>query len=126
MAQSSKSERISVKTYVPADQKRAWERHADELNMSMSEFIRTMVQSGRQPFDVERSAEIDATPGVDDVETVVLDVIESGGATWEELTEHVVGDIEAQIEIALTELQQSGTVIHNGRTGRYEILDNDD
>jgi len=42
--------RTAVKTYVPAYQKRLWADHADELGMSQSEFVRTMVQAGRSDF----------------------------------------------------------------------------
>jgi len=42
--------RTAVKTYVPAYQKRLWADHADELGMSQSEFVRTMVQVGRSDF----------------------------------------------------------------------------
>lgn len=42
--------RTAVKTYVPAYQKRLWADHADELGMSQSEFVRTMVQAGRRGF----------------------------------------------------------------------------
>ncbi|MFC6728654.1 DUF5805 domain-containing protein [Natronoarchaeum mannanilyticum] len=42
--------RTAVKTYVPTYQKRLWADHADELGMSQSEFVRTMVQAGRSDF----------------------------------------------------------------------------
>jgi len=42
--------RTAVKTYVPAYQKRLWADHAEELGMSQSEFVRTMVQAGRSDF----------------------------------------------------------------------------
>lgn len=124
MSQSSQKDRVSVKTYIPQYQKTEWESHADEMEMSISEFIRTMVQSGRQPYDVETSADIDATPGVDGIENAIIDIIEDGGATWDELRDAVVGDIEATVEETLTELQQSGSVIYNGRSERYERIDN--
>jgi len=43
-------DRRSVKTYVPEDQKAIWQDHADDLGMSQSEFVRTMVQAGRRGF----------------------------------------------------------------------------
>ncbi|SNZ04586.1 hypothetical protein SAMN06269185_0611 [Natronoarchaeum philippinense] len=50
--------RTAVKTYVPAYQKRRWADHADELGMSQSEFVRTMVQAGRSGFSPSEDAEI--------------------------------------------------------------------
>ena len=49
-------ERTSVRTYVPEYQKEAWAAHADELDMSQSEFVRTMVQAGRSGFEPPESA----------------------------------------------------------------------
>ncbi|MFT4957036.1 MAG: hypothetical protein ACI9EZ_000344, partial [Halobacteriales archaeon] len=45
------TERSVVKTYVPAYQKALWQRQAETLEMSQSEFVRTMVQAGRRGFD---------------------------------------------------------------------------
>ena len=47
----SSTDRVSVKTYVPAYQRAEWDDHADELDMSRSEFVRTMVQAGRRGFE---------------------------------------------------------------------------
>ena len=49
------TERTAVKTYVPAYQKREWKDHAEELGMSQSEFVRTMVQAGRRGFEPPES-----------------------------------------------------------------------
>jgi hypothetical protein len=43
----SSDDRTPVTTRVPAYQKEVWEDDADELGMSQSEFVRTMVQAGR-------------------------------------------------------------------------------
>lgn len=52
--------RTAVKTYVPAYQKRLWADHADELGMSQSEFVRTMVQAGRHGFSPPEESAGDA------------------------------------------------------------------
>ena len=49
-ADGEDTSRTQVRTYVPAYQKSEWESHADELDMSQSEFVRTMVQAGRTRF----------------------------------------------------------------------------
>jgi hypothetical protein len=39
--------RTVVQAYVPAYQRDNWDEHADQLGMSRSEFVKTMVQAGR-------------------------------------------------------------------------------
>lgn len=40
-------ERTTVKTYLPRYQKERWQGEADEFSMSLSEYVRCMVQAGR-------------------------------------------------------------------------------
>jgi len=122
-------DRRSVKTYVPADQKDRWQDHADELGMSQSEFVRTMVQAGRRGFSMGESgkaAEPDPSgsdPGGDGLETRVEAALTDGPLSWEELTEAVVGDFEDRLEDALDALQDRNRVRYNGRKGGYTLTD---
>ena len=50
MDEEADTVRTSVRTYLPEYQKAKWEEHAEELGMSRSEFVRTMVQAGRRGF----------------------------------------------------------------------------
>jgi hypothetical protein len=51
-------DRVPVTTRVPGYQKEAWLDDADELDMSQSEFVRTMVQAGRRELGLaEETAE---------------------------------------------------------------------
>ena len=81
-------ERAVVKTYVPAYQKDAWVDHADRLDMSQSEFVRTMVQAGRSGFEFEGMSQstasnpadttsADVTPGGNGLEDRVVELLES-------------------------------------------------
>ena len=123
MAQSDSTNRVSVKTYVPEYQKQHWVNHASELGMSLSEFIRTMVQSGRQPFEIEQSAPIDVTPRVEDLKTPILDTLQNGPASWEEIAESVIGDIESDVEREVQKMVKSGEIVISPRTGQYSISD---
>jgi len=67
--------RKTVKTFVPAYQKTEWKRHADELGMSQSEFVRTMVQAGRRDFEIEGSVSVES-----DSESASADDDSSGGS----------------------------------------------
>ncbi|WP_280585139.1 DUF5805 domain-containing protein [Halorubrum sp. Boch-26] len=122
-------DRRSVKTYVPAEQKRRWQDHADELGMSQSEFVRTMVQAGRRGFSTgesEKTVEPGPTgsdPGGDRLETRVEAALADGPLSWEELVEDVVGDFEARLENALDALQDRNRVRYNGRKGGYTLTD---
>ena len=93
-------DRQSVKTYVPTEQKDVWRDHADELDMSLSEFVRTMVQAGRRgfaPTDSEGGEEHrseHADPRDNGLERRVHAALESGPRSWDELVQAVVGDVE--------------------------------
>ncbi|MFC7077778.1 DUF5805 domain-containing protein [Haloarcula halophila] len=130
------TERTSVRTYVPAYQKQRWQDHADELGMSQSEFVRTMVQAGRSGFEPseddtsassatepsEQSGSPDATPGVNGVKTRVQDVLADGEYyNWDDLVDELTNGLEDRLEDALQELQAEGTVTHSGRNGGYVI-----
>ena len=133
-SEGDETERTVVKTYVPRYQKDIWTDHADELDMSQSEFVRTMVQAGRRGFDgggSERpdpqgtSAE-DGSPAESDsggdggLNERVLSVLDSEEyLDWESLVEALTGDIESRLEDALQELQSRDEVRYSGRHGGY-------
>ncbi|MFD1588702.1 DUF5805 domain-containing protein [Halorientalis brevis] len=120
--------RAAVRTYVPSYQKDEWQRHADELDMSLSEFVRTMVQAGRRGFSGSEStdngpaASGGPTETSDDIEERVLTVLaESGPLSWDELLAAVTGDIESSLDETLQELQAANRVQYSGRAGGYVL-----
>ncbi|MDB9232697.1 DUF5805 domain-containing protein [Halorubrum ezzemoulense] len=122
-------DRQSVKTYVPTEQKDVWRDHADELDMSLSEFVRTMVQAGRRGFAPtgsegrEESPSQPADPGGSDLEKRVHAALESGPRSWDELVQAVVGDVEDELEETLDELQERNRIRYSGREGGYVLTD---
>ena len=123
------TDRTTVRTYVPAYQKTNWEEHAEALDMSLSEYVRAMVQAGRSGFEdggdrirPEPSPE-DATPGVQGVKTTILEALSEGPQDWEELVEIVAGDVEERLDEALGTLQEEGRVRYSGRRGGYEVVE---
>jgi len=122
-------DRRSVKTYVPAEQKDRWREHADELDMSQSEFVRTMVQAGRRGFSTvesEKAAEPASSgsdPQGESLETRVEAALADGPLSWDELVERVVGNFEDRLEDALDGLQDRNRVRYNGRKGGYTLTD---
>lgn len=122
-------ERVAVKTYVPAYQKARWEEHADEMNMSQSEFVRLMVQSGRSSFtpdDPEEGAaqpEHSQTTENEDLALQVLDIIDTHGpVNWEELLERIQRDFEDEVDSVLETLQEDNHIRYSGRSNGYTVI----
>ena len=122
-------DRKPVKTYVPVDQKTEWQRHADEMGMSQSEFVRTMVQAGRRGFSLsaesnpEESGPRNANPGSHGLEDRVESVLEADHLSWEALVDAVFDDFEDQLEETLESLQDRNRVRYSGRDGGYTLVD---
>lgn len=124
MADSADTEKKSIKTYVPAYQKATWKSHADELEMSQSEFIRTMVQAGRKGFEPasEEPTSPAPNPGGNALETQVLKLLSNDSYSWEELLETVSNDIESRLDETLEELQAANEIRYSGRHGGYTVV----
>ena len=124
MEESPKTTKSTVKTYVPAYQKDEWKRHADDLGMSVSEFVRTMVQAGRRGFEPvrEEPTSPDATPGGNALETEVLNLLSDDTYSWDELLEAVTADVESRLDETLGELQSANRIRYSGRHGGYTLV----
>jgi len=133
--------RTTVKTFVPAYQKAEWKRHADDLDMSQSEFVRTMVQAGRRDFDVEpvggsesnedSSASGDGDETDDDgdrgFEERTLSVLSASEyRSWDDLVERLTADVEDRLDETLQRLQTENRVTYSGRHGGYAVVAGDD
>ncbi|OIB57993.1 DUF5805 domain-containing protein [Natrialba sp. SSL1] len=121
MSDSADTSRKSVKAYVPAYQKAEWQSHADELDMSQSEFVRTMVQAGRKGFEPasEEPTSQGSDPGGNALETQVLNLLSSDTYSWDELLDAVSEDIESRLDDTLEELQSDNQIRYSGRHGGY-------
>jgi hypothetical protein len=129
---AEETERVAVKTYVPDYQRENWRDHADELDMSLSEFVRTMTQAGRRGFDLEpiatddgtaeETGSPDANPRGDDLEDLVLDTLrEEGSAPWATLVDAATEGLEDRLDETLGRLQEEGRIQHSGRAGGYTL-----
>lgn len=123
--------RVAVKTYVPAYQKDEWQSHADRLDMSQSEFVRTMVQAGRRGF-LDESEPDEDVEGTDQQQTAageeltdrVREALETGQhMDWNRLLKAVTDDIESRLEDSLAELQDQNVVRYSGRHGGYTLTE---
>ncbi|KAB1194169.1 hypothetical protein GJR96_12295 [Haloferax sp. MBLA0076] len=145
---SDEDDRATVQTYVPTHQKEIWKAHADRLDMSQSEFVRTMVQAGRADFEVpSRGNETDVTPGVEGEKTalqtessnhnisgenndgltarVVETLTAESHQSWDDLVSALTDDIEDRLESTLQDLQSEGRVVYSGRHGGYTLAEDD-
>lgn len=134
--EADRDERTAVKTYVPAYEKDEWAEHADEFDMSLSEFVRSMVQAGRRGFEggTDASIEVDSeatpveppspgsAPQGRDVETHVLEILRSEPRPADEVVEAVIGDFREEVYDALQSLQDDGRVRHDARSDGYRVV----
>lgn len=132
----TETDRTEVKTYLPRYQKERWREDADALDMSMSEFVRSMVQAGRRGFDLteenasdhvtptRRQGDLDPEhPGGDHLDEGVLDAIEESPKTFDDLTGIVMGDLEDRIADSLDSLMKDDLVVFDHRNHEYRIAD---
>ncbi|MFW5934635.1 MAG: DUF5805 domain-containing protein [Halolamina sp.] len=130
MGDDADTETVQVKTRVPAHQREAWREAADDLGMSQSEFVRTMVQAGRSSFEAaneagdasnpEEGSSREDDPRGDGLETRVRETLAGEEAVdWEELVDAVLGDFEDRLD-RIT--QESEEIRYSGRKGGY-VLD---
>lgn len=111
-----------VSTYVPPEQKDEWKEHADEMDMTQSEFVRAMVQAGRRNFTVDLASQSDSEGGEVSLEDTVLSVLEGGETLdWGELVAELTGSVEEDLEDALDALQEQNRVRYSGREGGYSL-----
>jgi hypothetical protein len=137
-ADSESTSKVVVQTYLPEYQREEWDAHADDLDMSRSEFVKTMVQAGRRGFEgspqpesepaaptssSETGAEqLDRTQVSETLEETVLNALSAEDhLSWDELLAAVTEDIESQLEETLQELQADDRVRYSGRHGGYTL-----
>lgn len=121
---TEESERKAVKTYVPSYQKEIWSDHADELDMSQSEFVRTMVQSGRQKFEFSApDNNLDEDSNEPDLEAQVQQTLrQNGPLAWDRLIDEITDDFEQKVETSLESLQEDNKVRYSGKEGGYVLI----
>jgi hypothetical protein len=122
--------RAVVQTYVPSYQRDLWDDHADRLDMSRSEFVRTMVQAGRRQIgddpELAASPQADRTASTEEesLEKEVLSLLaEADALAWEEVLAALTDDIESRLDDTLQELQESNEIRYSGRADGYVLAE---
>ena len=120
--------RVTINTYVPAYQCDLWKKHAESLDMNLSEFIRLMVQSGRRGFDVEHQGRrgdsdnknIHETPGVTGLKIQILTLFNNANClSWDDIVQSITHSMEENIESTLKSLQDENLIQYSGKAGGY-------
>jgi hypothetical protein len=119
-------ERTVVKTYVPRYQKERWRAHADDLDMSQSEFVRTMVQAGRRELGVEEAGSDPSDPGGSALESRVRETLaDDPHLGWDDIHEELAADFADRLEETLQSMQERNEIEHSGRHGGYALADDE-
>lgn len=129
----------TVRVTVPEYQLTEWATHADDLEMSTSEFIRSMVQAGRRGFDETTIATNGDTDSGGEGEVATdqtgngttkglrTELLEALSASeyrsWSALREHVVDEVEATLDAELRSLLDEGRVEHSPREDGYRLIE---
>lgn len=127
------TERTSVRTYVPVYQKEEWAENAEALDMSLSEYVRSMVQAGKRGFggtgeatesnDREEPGIADATRVGEGLEHVILEILDEGPHEFDELVDAIQDDLRRDADAVLTELEERDRVEHDRLDGGYRVTD---
>lgn len=116
MSDDNDDEPVAVTTYVPAYQRDEWRRAAENLDMSLSEFVRSMVQAGKAGFE---ETPLDGShPRGNGLETVIQDVLSSEAMG----PDAVLNAITERTKDSLLELRENGTV-YQDIDGTLELVD---
>lgn len=129
----------TVRLSVPEYQLDEWAAHAEALEMSTNEFVRSMVQAGRRGFDesapdvlgrtdTEGEAGVATDPAGDGptngLRTELLAVLSASEyRSWDDLSESVVDEIEAALDAELRSLLDEGRVDHSPREDGYRLVE---
>ncbi|AHG03700.1 hypothetical protein HALDL1_08880 [Halobacterium sp. DL1] len=117
-------DRAVVKTYVPAHQKEQWVTHAEEMDMSLSEFLRSMVQAGRRGFltDREEGGSEGSDPRGQGLEDRVLATLSAEGVvSWDQLVDELSGDFEDRLDETVQALSEAGEIRFDPRRDGFVL-----
>jgi hypothetical protein len=126
--------RTVVQTYVPAYQRDLWDDHADRLEMSRSEFVKTMVQAGRRQVgddpdllpDPDGSTPDEPKESGQSLDEEVTALLEDADAlSWNELLASLTDDIESRLDETLQQLQELNQIRYSGRADGYVLVEGD-
>lgn len=127
----SSEQRTTIKTYIPAYQKEIWTEHAEELGMSQSEYVRTMIQAGRRKFSLPDDGSEPADDGHPPVkganlkDRIISELADGAILDRDELSERLLGSIEDDLFEGLEELQNEQRLRYDVRNNGFQLIDHE-
>jgi hypothetical protein len=119
---NSETQRTSIS--VPEYQHKIWKDEADELDASMSAYVRMMVQAGRKELGYSDSYSTDDdTNGNMELQVIEALQTHNGEAAYADIRNAVLGDLEEDIEEAIINLEQDGTLRTSVSSDSIELLE---
>lgn len=120
--------RAPVKTYVSQEEKAEWKAQAEQLDMSLAEYVRNMVNVGKRNFDIQPIETLPAgvNPQGEDLETTVVQTLaDRDHVSWAELVD-IFSDVDEQrLNELLQALQNDNRIEHDGPNGGYTLIDDE-
>lgn len=101
------------------------------MEMSQAEFVRTMVQAGRnqgnlQPIEQKEQASRQEGEHSSSIKDQVCNAISTQGPLeWQELIDVLTEDVETKLDRALEKLQADNKILYDGREGGYKLQEKD-
>lgn len=125
MSHKRNSETHRTSVAVPEYQHETWKDEANEMNASTSEYVRMMVQAGRNELGYSESHATDSEETNDNIKSQVIEALQShdGAANWDEVRNAVLGELEAEIEEAIEELEEEGTLKTSVSSSSIQLLE---
>lgn len=110
----------TVEIAVEPNQKAVWQNQAEQAKLSLSEYVVTMVETGRMSVRMEPSNQ---GPGTEELEDRVRAVLrEDQYLSWDELVETLSREFEENVEGALQKLQADDEVRYSGLHDGYTLV----
>lgn len=89
---------------VPIDECEEWMSEKEEMNMTNSEFCRSMIRAGRRNLNLTDAHPDNQGTNLDEIENEVIKCLSSTDAkSFNEIIDSLVGDIEDEVQEVLLE-----------------------
>lgn len=106
----------------PENQVEQWDKLADEMGASRSEFVRMMTQAGIRNMHLapDNSSQSEShTPGIalEDVKNEVRATVQDDPKEFDELVDEATGELEEMLSRAVNDLQDTGELSYRAGEG---------
>lgn len=126
---------VTVEAEISPVQREVWKRQADNAKLTLSEYIRRMVEAGRMSVQMELAEKMEAeqerattsSTDEDELREQIIFLLERENVlSWDELVEKLSRNFEESVGKVVEALQDEGRVRHSGFRGGYVLREGDD